>query len=288
MKWTLILLLVGCLVDATMGWTYHNSSRPMSWSQARNWCKTHHTDMVVIQSQEENDYLVSLLKKRSGAPYYWIGITKSHKNETWTWIGNNSTWIGNQSWAANEPNNNHITEFCVEIYVNNGPNNGKWNDEKCGNKKYPVCYKAQCNATTCGRGTCLETIRNVTCLCDPGFKGDRCQTVVECSPLSQPNDGSLSCSGANRINSTCRYKWLPGFLMMGWPDVSCGITGSWSGPRPVCTSYKQALMAVAGCASLLLLSCFCFCWMKRRRRKKLAQAQVRQPDDLMSPSIEEQ
>ncbi|XP_078141777.1 L-selectin, partial [Centroberyx gerrardi] len=206
MKWALILLLGSSLVEGTMGWTYHfSSTKQMNWTQARQWCQTNYTDMVAIQSQQENDYLVSLLPNRTGSPYYWIGITKTHKNESWTWVGNNSTWIGDQSWAANEPNNNHITEFCVEIYVNKGENRGKWNDEKCAKLKYPVCYRAQCTATSCGRGRCVETIENITCLCELGFEGDRCQTVVECTPLSQPDDGYLDCSGANQtINSTCR------------------------------------------------------------------------------------
>ncbi|XP_071382216.1 L-selectin-like [Centroberyx affinis] len=209
MKWALILLLGSCLVEGTMGWTYHYSAtKKMNWTQARQWCQTSYTDMVAIQSQQENDYLVSLLPNKTGSPYYWIGITKTHKNESWTWVGNNSTWIGDQSWAANEPNNNHITEFCVEIYVNDGENRGKWNDEKCANRKYPVCYQAQCTATSCGKGRCVETIENITCLCEPGFEGDRCQTVVECASLSQPDDGYLDCSGANQtINSTCRFDW---------------------------------------------------------------------------------
>lgn len=38
---------------------------------------------------------------------------------------------------------------------------------------------AQCNATSCDRGRCQETIENTTCICEPGFKGDRCQTGEE-------------------------------------------------------------------------------------------------------------
>lgn len=63
-------------------------------------------------------------------------------NESWIWIGNNSTWIGNNSWAPNEPNNVHATEFCVEIYTNTGENRGKWNDEKCSKLKYAACFKS--------------------------------------------------------------------------------------------------------------------------------------------------
>uniref|UniRef100_A0A8C2WEN7 C-type lectin domain-containing protein n=1 Tax=Cyclopterus lumpus TaxID=8103 RepID=A0A8C2WEN7_CYCLU len=74
-----------------MGWMYHYSNTSMNWTQARQWCQSTYTDMVVIQSQKENDYLVSLLPNRKQSPYFWIGITKKQKNETWTWIGNNST-----------------------------------------------------------------------------------------------------------------------------------------------------------------------------------------------------
>lgn len=134
-------LLGSFLAGTAVGWTYHYSRKTMNWTQARQWCQTNYTDMVVIQNQDENNYLVSMLPNKNRGPYYWIGITKNHKNETWTWIGNNSTWIGEQSWAKNEPNNNYSTEFCVEIYVNRGENRGKWNDEKCVNQKYALCYK---------------------------------------------------------------------------------------------------------------------------------------------------
>lgn len=131
------------VVEMALGWTYHYSSSTLKWSEARKFCQEKYTDMVVIQSQEENDYLVSQLPTRSRSPYYWIGITKNRKEDPWTWIGNNSTWIGEQSWATNEPNNNDVTEFCVEIYVNQRKDHGKWNDEKCGSRKYPVCYQGR-------------------------------------------------------------------------------------------------------------------------------------------------
>uniref|UniRef100_A0A7N8YK48 E-selectin n=1 Tax=Mastacembelus armatus TaxID=205130 RepID=A0A7N8YK48_9TELE len=223
------------LTDTTVGWTYHYSNYTMTWTRARWYCQTHYTDMVTIQNQKENDYLVSILPNRTGSPYYWIGITKAHMNETWTWVGTNSTWIGEQSWATNEPNNNLSTEFCVEIYTNRGKNRGKWNDEKCSKKKYAVCYQAQCNSTSCNRGKCQETVENIFCLCDPGFKGDRCQTAVDCAPLSEPDNGYLRCFGGNQTNnSTCQFQCNMGFLLIGSSSVTCGVTGIWSGPRPTC------------------------------------------------------
>ncbi|CAN9500487.1 unnamed protein product [Ophioblennius macclurei] len=283
MKWTLILIPGIFLIGTALGWTYHYSTRTMDWTTARQWCQTTYDDMVVIQNQRENDYLVSLLPTRSGAPYYWIGITKKHKNETWTWIGNNSTWIGEDSWAPNEPNNNHSTEFCVEIYVNRNTNRGKWNDEKCANRKYAVCYKAQCNATLCGRGRCQETIENTTCLCEPGFSGDRCQKAVECPRLSRPDNGGVSCTDESLVfNTTCQFSCEAGFLINGLSTVTCGISGDWSGKIPSCANYKQALWAALGCGAIAALCSICFCWMKRRKRKKLTQ--VSQFDESTIPS----
>lgn len=282
MTQTLILILGSLLVETTLGWTYHFSNTTMNWTIARQWCQANFNDMVVIQSQRENDYVVSLLPNRTRSPYYWIGISKNHKNETWTWIGNNSTWIGEHSWAPNEPNNNHSTEFCVEIYVNQGLKRGKWNDEKCGNKKYAVCYKAQCNAATCERGRCQETIENTTCLCEPGFYGDRCQKAVECPPLSNPDNGHLRCSNKLQIfNTTCQFTCGPGYLIAGLSTVTCGISGVWNGQMPSCASYKEALFSVLGCGAISVLCGICFCWMKRRKRKKLAQ--VRQLEESTIP-----
>ncbi|XP_027882454.1 L-selectin isoform X1 [Xiphophorus couchianus] len=347
MKWLLFIILGWSFAEATWGWTYHYSNNTMTWYKARKWCQEHFTDMVVIQNQTENDYIVSILPNRTNSPYYWIGLTKEHINETWKWVGNNSTWVGEHSWAENEPNNNHITEFCVEIYINSGQNRGKWNDEKCAKNKSPVCYKAQCNDSSCVKGSCWETLNSTACLCSDGYEGDKCQTVVDCPPLSQPENGDLKCSQggwefnttcsfkcdpgfaingsymvtckANRtwsdlqsvcsavqcpplpqpsngnfscskegqiFNSTCHFKCHLGFFMIGSSAVTCAANGHWTGPRPVCTSYKQALLAVAGCGALCSFFCICFCCIRHRKKKKRAQDRLvlhREPEDATSP-----
>lgn len=313
MKCFLVFLIGGSLAHTVLGWTYHYSSTTLNWDEARQWCKDNYTDMVVIQNQNENDFLVSLLPERNGTPYYWIGIRKDHNNVNWTWIGNNSTWIGNDSWALNEPNSKDIADFCVEIYVKSGSNRGKWNDEKCARLKYPVCFQAQCNATICGRGRCEETINDFICVCEPGFEGDRCQTVMECNKdeVSAPWKGSVSCNhsdyGYYTYDTVCQYSCEQGYRLSApaplrctafktWseppptceclPDVTCGIDGVWNGPRPVCTSYKHALLTVAGCGAFTACCCTCSCWMKQRKRKKLAQ--VRDPEEVTCPANEVQ
>ncbi|XP_061894769.1 L-selectin-like isoform X2 [Entelurus aequoreus] len=279
MKSTWMMLLLGSSLAGTCsGWTYHHSSTTMNWSQARQWCRNTYTDMVVIQNQDENDKLVSVLPNKTSSPYYWLGLTRTR--EDWTWVGNNSTWMGEESWAENEPNNNKSVTVCVEIYVNNGDNRGKWNDEKCRQKKYAVCYQAQCNDTICGPGRCREVANNFTCLCDADLQGNTSHTAeqtpndtvlagtsfpstsqseqtpkdtvlagtsfpstsqsVHCTHLSHP-DGYLSCAEGNHtVNSTCRFKCHRGFLMIGSPEVTCGATGVWSSPGPTCALIRNS------------------------------------------------
>lgn len=128
------------MAETTLGWTYHYNNNSKTWVEARQFCQQNYTDLMVIQSQAENDKLVNLLPPLQGGPYYWIGLTKKQNDEPWTWVGNNSTWIGNKSWADNEPTNKG-SEFCVELYVNKYSNRGKWNDEKCDQRRKPLCYK---------------------------------------------------------------------------------------------------------------------------------------------------
>ncbi|XP_064789077.1 L-selectin-like [Oncorhynchus masou masou] len=298
MMWMLIIVLGMCGGRAT-GWTYHASTNTMNWTMAREWCwNNNHTDMVVIQNQEENNYLLNILPDRTGSPYYWIGIKKINGN--WTWVGTNGTWVGNSSWAPNEPNNK-LGEECVEMYVNKGnsENNGKWNDDMCSNPKYSLCYRDQCNQTSCmGQGRCLETINNFTCVCESGFEGHVCQTAKGCDPLCLP-DGFVNCSAVNlTVNSTCRLSCEKGNLLLGSPEVSCGtdrvwtaVWGDdiwsriwvWSGQRPVCASYQHVLMAVAAGWMLSMSCCICCCFNHRKKKKH---AQLREPDEGVTSSNE--
>uniref|UniRef100_A0A3B4XY57 Selectin P n=1 Tax=Seriola lalandi dorsalis TaxID=1841481 RepID=A0A3B4XY57_SERLL len=220
------------LAVTTLGWTYHYSNKTMNWTEARLYCQSNYTDMVVIQSQIENDYLVSYLPERQGSPYYWIGITKNHKNETWTWIGNNSTWVGNESWAENEPNNNHSTEFCVEIYIKKGKNRGKWNDEKCSHGKRPVCYKGIFHWFS------ESNTKLFTALMSNGVSSS---SVVQCNSLEAPPHASVECQDPLEVysyGSICTVQCEEGFDLIGANMTQCSSQGSWSHTLPVCQAKK--------------------------------------------------
>ncbi|XP_067086883.1 L-selectin-like [Osmerus mordax] len=233
-----VLVLGGYLSAGVMGWTLHYDNANVNWTQARDWCQAHYTDLVSIQNQKENDYVSKHLPVRTGAPYYWIGLTRTAEN-SWVWIGTNGTWAGNNSWASNEPNNNLKDESCVEMYVTNDARSGKWNDETCSLAKFPACFKAQCNQTSCNkRGRCLEAINNITCLCEPGFEDHRCQTAVTCEQPTRLRNGRIECRGPygnTSFNASCSFLCLEGYALSGaTANIRCNSSGSWDAEEPVC------------------------------------------------------
>uniref|UniRef100_K7GIS5 E-selectin n=1 Tax=Pelodiscus sinensis TaxID=13735 RepID=K7GIS5_PELSI len=218
-------------------WTYHHSEINMTFLHAKDWCRKHFTDMVAIQNKEEIAYLNASLPYNPA--YYWIGIRKI--DNKWTWIGTNKQLTAEaENWAKGEPNNGNNDEDCVEIYIKqkNSTNAGKWNDESCSKEKVALCYTASCNASSCsGRGECVETINNHTCLCYAGFYGPECQHVVACDRLKEPEHGTLECIHPLQnfsYNSSCKVQCAEGYEPTEEP-VLCTSSGSWSAPTPACT-----------------------------------------------------
>ncbi|KAK6484185.1 L-selectin-like isoform X2 [Huso huso] len=237
--WILILIsyeftMLGC----AEGWTYHSAIHQMQWENARQWCQNHYTDMVAIQNQKEIEHLNKVFPRVKG--YYWIGIRKL--NGTWIWVGTNKTLSQEaENWAKGEPNNRQ-NEDCVEMYIQRDTDVGKWNDEPCTKQKTALCYKAQCNQSTCsGHGECTETINNYTCNCEKGFNGKHCQNAVKCDTLSEPDHSVITCSGrygSFSYNSTCQFHCSEGFALNGSSMVACNSSGHWTEPIPTCTGVK--------------------------------------------------
>ncbi|XP_058866642.1 macrophage mannose receptor 1-like [Acipenser ruthenus] len=93
-----------------------------TWTEAQQYCREHHTDLVSIKDASENEDLV---KKAQGTPF-WIGLF----NEPWKWShqGDNYTF---HYWNTGEPNNLGGNQKCVRMYKS-----GTWDDKDC-NSQYP-------------------------------------------------------------------------------------------------------------------------------------------------------
>lgn len=71
------------------------------WERSRDQCKKMNADLVVIGSQEEQEFINNHTKYYEDEKHgYWIGLRKMNTMNTWTWVdGSNSTmmyWITQQ------------------------------------------------------------------------------------------------------------------------------------------------------------------------------------------------
>ncbi|KAL1022887.1 hypothetical protein UPYG_G00033760 [Umbra pygmaea] len=243
-KRILMILLITIIHDLSSergvhAWTYHYGTKNQNWDSARQWCMQHYTDMVAIQNQEEIVYLNNMLPKNK--QYYWMSLRKV--DGVWTWMGTNKTLTREaENWATGEPNNKGKGQDCVEIYIQRGVDEAKWNDELCTKPKRPLCYTASCSEHSCStHGECVENIGNYTCQCEPGFKGPQCQGAQRCDVLTSPTHGSVNCSGPHGqyfYGSQCQFSCEEGFLLNGTSDTECTSMGTWSRTSPLCLAQR--------------------------------------------------
>ncbi|KAI3357892.1 hypothetical protein L3Q82_016274 [Scortum barcoo] len=106
--------------------TFSLTNRTMTWTQAQNYCREHHTDLASIRNMEENQKLDNMF---SSGEIFWIGLYR----DTWKWLdGSNSSF---RYWDAGQPDN--VGELCVAVEFGYS---GKWGDYNCDLKKAFICY----------------------------------------------------------------------------------------------------------------------------------------------------
>ncbi|XP_026215270.1 C-type lectin domain family 4 member M-like isoform X2 [Anabas testudineus] len=108
---------------------YYISSSEKSWEEGRNDCRQKGTDLVIINSREEQDFIRGW-KKRT-----WIGLTDEQTEGTWRWV-DGTVLTTPRFWAESEPNNEG-DEDCAEIKHYDSQNS--WNDVPCNVGKYWIC-----------------------------------------------------------------------------------------------------------------------------------------------------
>ncbi|MGH0128056.1 UNVERIFIED_CONTAM: hypothetical protein FKN15_036101 [Acipenser sinensis] len=131
-----------------------------TWTEAQQYCREHHTDLVSIKSASENEDLV----KKAQGKTFWIGLF----NNPWKWShqGDNSTF---HNWANEQPNNVGGNEKCVIIGVRDGASQsrGKWNDVDCSLKLPFFCFDGKASCSVC----VLVQLSVFTLVCEQGLRG---------------------------------------------------------------------------------------------------------------------
>ncbi|XP_058614460.1 C-type mannose receptor 2-like isoform X2 [Onychostoma macrolepis] len=97
-----------------------------TWTEAQRYCREHHTDLVSITNESENQKIQYLLHKYY---YYtfWIGL---YRTRSWSDRSNSSY----SNWMTGQPDN---AGSCTVVSFSDS---GKWTDENCDYRFPFICY----------------------------------------------------------------------------------------------------------------------------------------------------
>ena len=125
----------------TPDWLYYNNScfkvftEKVSWFDARKSCNTIGSNLISIDSTEENNLVHQEISPISISSA-WIGLFNLNSTDhSYEWVDGSMGDFRN--WEDGEPNNDNSGENCTELYRVNG----KWNDESCYANRTYVCDK---------------------------------------------------------------------------------------------------------------------------------------------------
>ncbi|XP_040202229.1 CD209 antigen-like protein D isoform X2 [Rana temporaria] len=116
------------------GHCYFFSHFQLSWTSAQMMCLNRGSYLVIITSQEEQEFLNQHINKKT----YWIGLTDEKTEGTFQWV--DGTLLNSppsyQFWNNKEPNDYEKKEDCAELSIAE-----KWNDSPCDKIQFAICEK---------------------------------------------------------------------------------------------------------------------------------------------------
>ncbi|XP_069042958.1 C-type lectin domain family 4 member D-like isoform X5 [Lepisosteus oculatus] len=120
---------------------YFLSEDKMNWNRSRDNCTSMHSHLVVIDSQEEQNFTSGVLPPNDRA---WIGLTDQEEKGRWRWVNNKALQENQKYWQPNQPDNfkgkdSLEAEHCVVMYK--GTNLQNWNDAYCSANRTRLCER---------------------------------------------------------------------------------------------------------------------------------------------------
>ncbi|XP_033992131.1 CD209 antigen-like protein C [Trematomus bernacchii] len=107
------------------------STEKASWEQSRQDCRARGAHLVIVDSEEEQEFISSKIKGDT-----WIGLSDREEEGTWKWVDGSP--LNLTFWVKGEPSNGGVgEEDCAVIK----PDTKRWNDQPCKEHIYCICEK---------------------------------------------------------------------------------------------------------------------------------------------------
>lgn len=127
------------------GWRYFRSSfylissERRTWRESRHNCKERDADLVIINSREEQEFVVDF--GRETDTIVWIGATDYDKERHWLWV--DGTPVISGYWMSNQPDNGFMgeEEDCIALQSTRYNPLKTWDDVSCDLKFHWMCEK---------------------------------------------------------------------------------------------------------------------------------------------------
>jgi len=117
------------IVDPATGKEYLVLGNLLTWEEAEAAAKSLGGHLVTVQSEAENDFLLSICGQLGGN--VWLGFTDKLTEGVWEWVSHGGSSYLN--WNSGEPNNSGNEDYAV-LYAGTG----FWNDAGSATRAYAV------------------------------------------------------------------------------------------------------------------------------------------------------
>ncbi|XP_023274610.1 asialoglycoprotein receptor 1-like [Seriola lalandi dorsalis] len=129
---------------------YYFSSRMLSWSSSRAWCRTQGGDLLIINSEQEQNFIFDTSRApEQSITRLWIGLTDAEEEDDWRWVDGSKVNSDVQYWLsrpgmATEPDDWKLDDPLGEDcgHVDTSENALKsWMDGSCKKPYRWICEK---------------------------------------------------------------------------------------------------------------------------------------------------
>ncbi|XP_034020836.1 asialoglycoprotein receptor 1-like [Thalassophryne amazonica] len=116
---------------------YFFSSARLSWDESRNWCSGQEAHLVILNTDQEWDFVTS----HTVPVFFWIGLTDERTGK-WEWVNQTPYDMDRRRWIPGQPDawTGHGfgpgDEDCAHLHAN-----GHLNDLHCSTRMRFICQK---------------------------------------------------------------------------------------------------------------------------------------------------